>query len=244
MNQTSDPSTTVGQPDMFKPVQDWIASKQPTLWMFEGDSITHGARHTKGSRDYAELFEERVRYEMSRRQDLVINCAFSGNRTVQVLERFERNLKRFKPDVVFLMIGMNDCSSESGISLTQFSDNLNKLASLAQLQGAALILQTTCPLLPDTNAQRNPQFENYMQAIRDTAVRLNLPLVDHAAHWHASGIDKRIAWLANAFHPNAQGHAVFAKLLMTTLGIYDPSTPQGLVIEQVLDSHAITMTTP
>lgn len=232
MNQTSDPSASNNPEDMFKHIQDRIANKQPTLWMFEGDSITHGACHTKGSRDYTELFEERIRYEMSRRQDLVINCAFSGNRTIEVLERFERNLKRFKPDVVFLMIGMNDCASGRDVSLSQFCDNLNKIADLAQQQGAALILQTTCPLLPETDAPRNPHFENYMQAIRDAAIRLNLPLVDHAAHWHTSGLGKHIGWLANAFHPNAQGHIAFAKLLMTTLGIHDPQSPQGLLIEQ------------
>ena len=33
----------------------------PLTWVFTGDSITHGAKHTHGSRTYVEHFAERVR---------------------------------------------------------------------------------------------------------------------------------------------------------------------------------------
>lgn len=225
-------NATPGASAMLKRIVDRLTTPdKATLWMFEGDSITHGAHHTQGWRDYAELFEERVRFEMGRSNDLVINCAYSGNRTTQILNRFEKNLERFKPDVVFLMIGMNDCSIDCDISLEQFKTNLIKLAQQAHEHHAVMIMQTTCPLLPETNAQRNPQFEDYMQVIRDTAIELQLPLIDHAALWHAAGVHNRINWLSDAFHPNEQGHRTFAKLILNTLGIHDPKSQQGKVIE-------------
>ena len=39
---------------------DLISRKEPVRWLFAGDSITQGARHTRGHRDYTQLFKERV----------------------------------------------------------------------------------------------------------------------------------------------------------------------------------------
>ena len=37
-----------------------LSRDAPVKWLFTGDSITHGALHTIGWRDYTELFSERV----------------------------------------------------------------------------------------------------------------------------------------------------------------------------------------
>ena len=57
-------------------VKPYFAAEKPVKWLFAGDSITHGALHTFGQRDYAQLFNERVRYEMGRPQDVVLPNAF------------------------------------------------------------------------------------------------------------------------------------------------------------------------
>ena len=69
-------------------VRAFINSPKPVKWLFYGDSITHGAYHTFGWRDYTQLFAERVRGEMGRNMDVVINTAISGNTTRQLLEGF------------------------------------------------------------------------------------------------------------------------------------------------------------
>ena len=38
-----------------------LGRAEPVRWVFTGDSITHGAAHTIGWRDYTELFDERAR---------------------------------------------------------------------------------------------------------------------------------------------------------------------------------------
>ena len=53
-------------------IQKLIRSAEPVKWLFYGDSITHGAVHTFGARDYTEHFTERVRFELKsdpRRRD-------------------------------------------------------------------------------------------------------------------------------------------------------------------------------
>src|SRR5687768_2018263 len=108
-------------------VQQLLRSDQPIKWLFYGDSITHGAYHTFGWRDYTELFSERIRYELNRREDIVIKSAMSGNTTRDLLERFEWRVQQFSPHVVFIMIGMNDCAAGRGVTEVEFAANLTLL---------------------------------------------------------------------------------------------------------------------
>jgi len=204
-------------------VKDLLAAPKPITWLFYGDSITHGAMHTFGQRDYTQLFHERVRFEMSRMMDVVINTAISGNNSQQLLDSFDHRVTRFKPDVVFLMIGMNDCSSNNNLTLEKFIANLHKLCDKFQALGSLAVLQTTCLILPNSSPDREPNIPSYMQAVRDVASQRDLPLVDHTAYWEDHA-DKLYYWMSNEFHPNEYGHRAFAKLLFTEMGIWDPTS--------------------
>lgn len=204
-------------------VRQFLNRSQSTVWHFWGDSITHGALHTYGQRDYCQLFEERLRYEMGRGDDAVIRMAVSGYATTNLLEKFDIHVTRHRPDVMFLMIGMNDCSIGRQISLEQFNSNLRELARRITAGGCLLVLQTTCPVLPGLAPEREPNFEAYMDVIRNLARELKLPLIDHAAFWMQQTIKRRVGWMDDQFHPNGQGHLAFARYLWEQLGIADPN---------------------
>lgn len=204
----------------MKCIQALLSRKEPVKWLFYGDSITHGAVHTSGGRDYTEHFSERVRTELGRGQDIVIKTAISGNTTRDLLETFDWRVASLRPDVVFLMIGMNDCSVGRNLPLEEFQANLVKLVEQIESPGSRLVLQTTCPILPGTAADREGNFPAYMQAIRDLAESRSLPLIDHEAYWRQHP-GKHFYWMNNAFHPNAAGHIVFAHEVFRQLGIFD-----------------------
>jgi lysophospholipase L1-like esterase len=209
---------------LIESVSKLIKNKEkPLKWVFYGDSITHGVFHTFGKRDYTELFEERIRCELARTQDIVINSAISGNTTRPLLKSFEWRVGQFKPDVVFLMIGMNDCSDNNDISLTEFEDNLCKLAKKINELGSVMVLQTTCPILPGTSPERLPNFDNFMDVIRKVANDKKIALIDHNRFWHEN-IDKLYYWMSNAFHPNGEGHIAFAHYLFKEIGIFNDDT--------------------
>lgn len=209
-------------------VRQLLQSKRPIKWLFAGDSITHGAVHTYGARDYTELFSERLRTELGRPRDLVLKTAISGNTTQDLLADFDWRHGQFRPDVAFVMIGMNDCSTTRNLSLDRFTTNLADLCARLGALPALVVLQTTCPILPGTAPDREPHFPRYMDAIRATAAKLKLPLIDHTRHWE--DLDRKSPgahyfWMSNAFHPNAEGHRLFAELLYRALGIWDPAVP-------------------
>jgi hypothetical protein len=75
-------------------------SSSPRTWLFYGDSITHGVLHTAGARCFSEHFTERLRFELERPDDVVLNTACYGHNTRQMLSHFPLRVARFKPDVV------------------------------------------------------------------------------------------------------------------------------------------------
>lgn len=197
-----------------------ITSNKPVKWLFIGDSITHGAVHTSGARNYVELFIERVRWELDRRMDVVINTAISGDTTRELLTSFDWRVTQFRPHTVFVMIGMNDCSQDSGISPDTFQTHLAHLATRIQKLDAVPVLQTTCPILRGQAPDREPHFPVFMERVRHVAAAHNLPLIDHERFWHRHA-DRHFFWMSDAFHPNAYGHRALAVCLYRTLGIYD-----------------------
>lgn len=201
-------------------VKKLLRSEEPLTWIFYGDSITHGVLHTFGYRDYAELFAERVRSELGRMMDVVATTAISGNTTRDLLASFDWRVARFRPDVVFLMIGMNDCSKEKGIGVEEFEKNVLELVDRITELGTVPVLQTTCPILPGQAPERLPYFDSYMDAIRKVSADRKLPLIDHTEHWREEE-EHHFLWMSNAFHPNAYGHRAFAQYIYRCLDIYD-----------------------
>ena len=201
-----------------------LEGDDPAKWIFYGDSITHGALHTFGQRDYAELFAERLRYELGRTMDMVLTTAISGDNTRGLLSGFDWRVGQFRPQVVLVMIGMNDCSQDNDISLAEFGDNLDRLVGRLSEIDALPVLQTTCPILPGQAPEREPHIDAHMEVIRQDATTHGLPLVDHTAFWRQHP-DKLDYWMNNAFHPNEYGHRAFAHLLYRELGILDEASP-------------------
>ena len=96
-----------------------LQNPEPARWLFYGDSITHGAKHTEGRRDFTEHFRERVIWELQRSRDLVLNSAHSGFKTTELLRDFEWRAAAFRPTVAFIMIGTND--SAANVSPEEFA---------------------------------------------------------------------------------------------------------------------------
>lgn len=200
-----------------------LKSDAPLKWVFYGDSITHGAFHTFGQRDYVELFAERIRCELGRTMDIIITTAINGDTTRGLLDSFDWRVAQFNPDLVFLMIGMNDCSKDNDIRIDDFESNLQKLATKTIALGATPVLQTTCPILPGQAPERFPYFDSYMDRIRKVASDLTLPLIDHTQFWRERS-ESHFYWMSNAFHPNEYGHRAFAEQIYRCLDIYDDTS--------------------
>lgn len=206
-------------PDVEK-IQELLKKKDPNIWLFTGDSITHGAKHTHGYRSYPEVFAERIRTELKRSRDFIINTGISGNSTQNILDDFDWRVAHHKPAAVSLMIGTNDCAR--GITTAVFEQNLITLVDKFRALGAVPILHTPNPIILEKAPERKTMPE-YIPVIRRVAETKQVVLVDNYAHWqNTTSLNVNREWLNDPLHPNGRGHQEVARLMFRTLSIFDP----------------------
>lgn len=203
--------------------------KNPLTWLFTGDSITQGAKHTMGMRSFPEIFGERVRWEMGRFNDTVINTGISGNTSQDILNGFENRVAKYNPDVVFLMIGTNDATTGKNISPDQFSNNLILLTDRIRAIGSIPVLISPNRIILNQAPQRSrlEEFVNQMRRVVDTK---NLVFVDIWNVWDGElqvkfkgKVNDKL--LNDALHPNGNGHKEIAIAIFKALSIFDPLSP-------------------
>jgi acyl-CoA thioesterase-1 len=207
-------------------IKQLLGGSDPATWVLTGDSITHGALHTLGWRSYPEHFAERVRWELRRVRDVVINTGISGERTGGLLADFEWRAARFQPHVVSIMLGMNDCTAGADGRET-FRATLVQLVERSRAAGAVPLLHTPNTVYVKNSVGRE-DLSAYAQIVRDVAAETAAPLVDHYQHWQEQKPDQEalLAWLEDqSIHPGVYGHRAFARLIFRELGIFDDQSP-------------------
>ena len=200
----------------------------PLVWVVTGDSITQGAKWLGRERGYPELIQERVRWSLKRRRDLFINSGISGERTAGLLTDFDWRVLHFRPDIVSIMIGMNNATAGAA-GRDAFTADLHELIRRVRAAGALPILHRTNPIDPeaDDSSRSRADIPAYDERIAQVAREENVILVDNWSRWRESKPDVASlrAWLADPIHPNGAGHRQFAIEFFRTIGCYDPAAP-------------------
>jgi acyl-CoA thioesterase I len=204
-------------------MMDELTQDAPATWVFTGDSITHGLIHTAGWRGYVEHFHERLRGELGRTADCVVNTGVSGHRTGDLIATFDHRVTRFAPSVVSVMLGTNDATAGEP-AIAEFGENLAVIVSAIRVAGGKPLLHTP-PWIDVTLARTRASLPEYAAEVARVADRAEVPLVDHYEYWAGIPAKRRQGWLADPFHPNARGHLELARTLFRGLGIFDAASP-------------------
>ncbi|QMU96873.1 SGNH/GDSL hydrolase family protein [Microbacterium esteraromaticum] len=206
-------------------LRELLHDETPLNWVLTGDSITHGLIHTQGERNYVDHLHELIRGDLARVRDVVINTAISGWRIVQLLEDFDRRVATWRPHVVTLMVGTNDCSTGGVFPIIEpadFAASLTEFVTRVRETGAVPVLMTQ-PAVDVTNAPERARIADFAQALRDVADHHETILVDNFARFAELGTGRTggIPWglMNDPFHPNATGHAVIAAEVASVLDL-------------------------
>jgi len=196
----------------------------PLTWVFAGDSITQGVKHTHGRRSFVELCAEYIRWEKGRRMDMVINSGVDGSTTTEMLANFSWLIGRFDPHIVLLMMGTNDCNG-GRVPLGQFEEHLRTFLNRVRAGKGIPVLQTPSYIMVNeagsgTSGSRE-SIGQYAMAIRLVAEETGTILVDHWKHWEQAAVTDpgmlQSAWLDDPIHPGPKGHVEIAGLIVKQL---------------------------
>jgi len=134
------------------------APAEPLTWAITGDSITQGAKWVGRERSYAEIIQERVRWEMNRRRDFFMNSGISGEKVTGLRAGFEWRVLRFRPDIVAIMIGMND-SVAGPAGRVAFEAELREMICQVRTAGAIPLLHHTNPIDTTNSGAASPSWK-------------------------------------------------------------------------------------
>lgn len=209
-------------------IKKMLSQNEPVVWLFAGDSITHGVA-TNGWRDYVQLFELRIRWELLRKEDIVIKTAASGWIIASLDNRLGWYLEKLSPDIISINFGMNDCvqSLTEPNALKAWKVRFAKVLKNIRDAGVIPILHTPNAMHPHSSSgdvKRRKFLTQYVKVIRELADETKTILIDNYKCWEIYQ-KKEVAslWMSDDIHPNHYGHRVIAQELFKALDIFDPN---------------------
>lgn len=198
-----------------------LAADDPVGWVIAGDSVAQGARWTAGHRDYAQLLEERVRFELGRGGDVFCRTAVSGWRIDDVFGDLAR-LDRLRPDIVSIGVGLNDARLGPS-NHASFCRTYERVLAHLGSRGALVIVQLPNTVLASAEPILRESLPGYAESIRELGHGSGALVVDHFQVW-SDAIDSA-EWMADSLHPNALGHRVLAHTLFKACDLWDEAAP-------------------
>lgn len=222
---------------------------EPVTIVCLGDSVTHGCFNSKldrhgrvdtdyiASLSYARKLENQLYKLYPVAAANVINAGIGGDSATGALERFDRDVTRYSPDVVVVNFALNDCMDANENALGRYVASMKALFQKIAGIGAECILLTPNMLcnyvdsslkekiLRDIAAsaaerQNTGVLDRFVDAAREAAQSMSIPIADAYASWQKytqNGVDTTQLLANHINHPLADMHDVFANRIVDVI---------------------------
>ena len=219
-------------PTLAAPADDMPLLKPGSTVLLIGDSITDGGRaktgndynHTMGQ-SYSFIISAQLGYRFAERNLTFINRGIGGNRTIDLAARWQTDVIDLKPDVLSILIGVNDTFWAKNMTFEQFEPTYDSLISqtLAALPNVRIILGEPF-LLPvgkfkDDYPAKLAELKKRQEVVARLAAKYKLPLIRYQSLFDEA-LKRAPAdhWCWDGVHPHYAGHALMADAWMKVLG--------------------------
>ncbi|MEM6427965.1 MAG: SGNH/GDSL hydrolase family protein [Deinococcota bacterium] len=203
--------------------------------LFQGDSITDANRSTDidtpnqpaslGS-GYVNLITAKLLHNQPELGLTVINRGISGHRVVDLYARWKRDAINLAPDIISILIGVNDLwhefSTQNGVEPDRFDTVYRMLIDLTQASLPNVRLVICEPfLLPCGVVTDNwhTDMDTRRALVKQLASDINATFVPfQAAFDDACERAPADYWARDGVHPTPAGHQVMAEAWLNTVG--------------------------
>ena len=191
--------------------------------LFQGDSITDAGRDKRNyydmGRGYAKYASEALREAYPHRDLEFINLGISGNRTSQLFDRLYTDAIQLQPDVISIMIGINDVWHRHGHMILTSDEQiaLNYRCILTRLKketNAKIVMIAPYLLEADDKEAIREDLKTVLPIVESLAKEfadVYIPLNEHFAEALKTQPEPKY-YSADGVHPNANGAAFIGAL--------------------------------
>ena len=195
--------------------------------LFQGDSVTDAGRNRDDLTDlgpgYPSVTAQRLRDAFPQVDFTFFNKGISGNRTDQLVARLQEDFLDLKPDLVTILIGVNDSwhrMEAPFIDTTEEMTEANYRAVLDALKARDIpivILEPFAMPIERTEVFRSDLY-NKINVIRKLALKYAVAYIPLDGLATANAVQNGPLYLANdGIHPNQNGIRWLGDILADTL---------------------------
>ena len=153
-----------------------------------------------------------------------INRGISGNRTKDLLARWEEDCLKLQPDVISILIGINDVwrryDQNDPTSLEQFTDNYRRLLSMTRENTSAklIIMEPFVLHVPEDRTTWREDPDPKRTAVKELAEEFQAIFIPLDSIFHDATKSQPAAyWCPDGVHPAPSGHGLIAKVWLETI---------------------------
>lgn len=198
--------------------------------LFQGDSITDGNRlkdcewdlnHQMGH-GYAYIVNSTLGAKYPEKNLKFINKGISGNRIAQLYGRWKEDALNIKPDILSILIGINDCEGSRFFGTGSEADRFEKIYSLLLDEarevnpGMKFVLLEPFALPVGERVEKFDELMNYLRPLQEKAKKVAedygavfVPLQDK--FFELSEKYSPDYWSWDGIHPTVCGHQIIAE---------------------------------
>jgi lysophospholipase L1-like esterase len=227
------PSLVTGAPTEAKVKK--ITLKKDAVVLFQGDSITDAGRKRDkmGPNDtgalgtgYAFLAAAALLKEFPDRNLQIFNKGISGNKVYQLAERWDEDCLNIKPDVLSILIGVNDfwhtLSGNYKGTIKTYRDDLTALLDRTKqkLPDVQLIIGEPFALtgIKAVDDKWYPTFNEYRAAAKEIAEKYGAAWIPYQSVFDkATKTAPGVYWTGDGVHPSIAGAELMAAAWLETV---------------------------
>jgi len=188
--------------------------------LFQGDSITDAGRNREEATGlgtgYAMMAASRMQALHPALGLTFVNKGISGNRAVDLADRWQRDCLDLKPDWVSILIGVNDCwrryDANDATPTEGFEKSYRTILERSRSQGIGVIIcePFLLPCPPDREAWRE-DLDPKIHVARKLAREFGSRYVPFDGIFASHAVFQPPAfWTPDGVHPSPAGHALMA----------------------------------
>lgn len=166
-----------------------------------------------------------------------LNAGISGNKSNDMIARYQADVLDKKPDLLAISVGVNDVwhgfydnhplgDGPRGLKIEDYRRNVEEMVTKAEAIGTRVVLLAATPIYEDLSNRENAKQASYNGVLKDIAKKHHLIYVDYqkAMRDLITTYRKRTGARDNfltvdGVHMNAEGNKVMAHTLLNALGI-------------------------
>ena len=198
--------------------------------LFQGDSVTDAGRSRTNDAElgwgYPMFVEAWLNATHPENQFTILNRGISGNRAIDLEQRWTEDCIDLNPDVVSILIGINDTwrryDSNDPTSALEFTQHYRVILERVKRETNAnivIIEPFVLPVQPEQATWRE-DLDPKIQAIRSLAIKYGATYIPMDGIFAAACTRKVPSyWASDGVHPTNAGHSLIAQSWLKAVGL-------------------------